>query len=160
MATKPRSYRKGSYTYTESAPGSNKFQNFTASKPTVKKVRDESRDKKAKAAQPAPTISRNPYEKKADLPTISRNPYESSSKKAYPPRQGGMDTGNVMQKRYPSREMDPTPIKVRKPTPSKGYLREEAFGRMSVTEAGRVGKKRSFWEKLKAGGLMETFKKY
>lgn len=49
MATKPKSYKKGSYTYTESSQGSNKFQNFTA-KPTVKKVRDDSRKDKADVA--------------------------------------------------------------------------------------------------------------
>lgn len=110
MATKPRSYKKGSYTYTESAPGSNKFQNFTA-RPTVKQVRDESRDKKAEAAQPVRSKLENAYSPrdranvKADLPTISRNPYESSSKKSYPPRQGGMDTAVPPQrKKYPNRQ--------------------------------------------------------
>lgn len=50
MATKPKSYRKGDYIYTESSPGSNKYQNFTAAKPTVKKVRDDSRQDKAGVA--------------------------------------------------------------------------------------------------------------
>lgn len=50
MAMKPKSYRKGDYIYTESSPGSNKYQNFTAAKPTVKKVRDDSRQDKAGVA--------------------------------------------------------------------------------------------------------------
>jgi hypothetical protein len=50
MATKPKSYRKGDYIYTESSPGSNRYQNFTAAKPTVKKVRDDSRQDKAVVA--------------------------------------------------------------------------------------------------------------
>ena len=37
MATTPKSYKKGSYTYRESSPGSNKYQNFTAAKPVEKK---------------------------------------------------------------------------------------------------------------------------
>jgi hypothetical protein len=50
MATKPKSYKKNGYTYTESSPGSNKYQNFTAAKPTVKAVRDVSRADKANVA--------------------------------------------------------------------------------------------------------------
>lgn len=50
MATKPRSYKKDGYVYTESAPGSNRFQNFTAAKPTVKEARKDSAKKKSDAA--------------------------------------------------------------------------------------------------------------
>lgn len=138
MATTPRSYRKGSYTYTESAPGSNKFQNFTAAKPTVKKVRDDSRDKKAKATQPAPTISRNPYEKKADLPTISRNPYESSSKKAYPARQGGMDTAVPPQrKKYPNRQGGMDTQVYQKPKSEKIAAKYGRYDKMEQAQAYR-----------------------
>lgn len=123
MATKPRSYKKGSYTYTESAPGSNKFQNFTAAKPTVKQARDESRDKKAAVVQtPSPKYRGGPEgdgkvvsSKASATPTSDyRSPRSRPSatptsdyraapiKKSYPARQGGMDTGNVVQSSPPA----------------------------------------------------------
>ena len=123
MATTPRSYKKNGYTYTESAPGSNKFQNFTAAKPTVKQARDESRSKKAAVVQGTSPKYRGGSEgdgkvvssKASATPTSDyRSPRSRPSatptsdyraapiKKSYPARQGGMDTGNVVQSSPPA----------------------------------------------------------
>lgn len=70
-----KSYRKDSYTYTESSPGSNRFQNFSAK--TV--------------SSPAATAKRKAIQ--SDKKPSAKAP----AKKSYPARQGGMDTGNVMK---------------------------------------------------------------
>lgn len=57
MATKPKSYKKDGYTYTESSQGSNRYQNFGPAKPTVKAVRDDSRKDKAVVAAKKTTTS-------------------------------------------------------------------------------------------------------
>lgn len=125
MATKPRSYKKGAYTYTESSLGSNKFQNFTA-KPTVKEVRDTSRKDKAVVAtkkySATPTSDyRSPKAMPSATPTSDyRSPrsrpsatptsdYRGTPVRGTPRanRQGGMDTGNVMKARLSKQSTGP-----------------------------------------------------
>ena len=89
MAVLPKSYKKNGYTYTESSPGSNKFQNFTAAKPTVKDVRVASNANKAKAAVVTPKAKGKPGES-----NMSRSEATRPAS-----RMGGMDTGNVMKSR-------------------------------------------------------------
>lgn len=105
MATTPRSYKKNGYTYTESAPGSNKFQNFTAgAKPTVKQVRDDSRGKKAEAVKAFP---------KGLADRQSTQPVRSKLEKGYSPRDAAgvskygeyRASKDVQTKKYPSRPM-------------------------------------------------------
>jgi hypothetical protein len=104
MATKPKSYKKDGYIYTESSPGSNKFQNFTAAKPTVKKVRDDSRADKAKVAAKKVSTSK-PGESmmassEATRPTVKAVRDESRMAKAEATR----NPSRGQEKRYPSAE--------------------------------------------------------
>jgi len=87
MATTPKSYKKGSYTYRESSPGSGKYQNFMAAS-TVKEVRDVSNKKKAEAARKPVTQSKS----------AGGKPGESKMTKAEQPT-SKMSTGPVSRNR-------------------------------------------------------------
>ena len=113
MATKPKSYKKDGYTYTESSPGSNRYQNFGAAKPTVKAVRDESRKDKAvvvtSKSTSTPKYRGGPEgDGKAVVSKSSSKPGENKMSRTEATRKtsrmGGMDTGNVMKKSYSSRQ--------------------------------------------------------
>lgn len=123
MATTPRSYKKDGYTYTESAPGSNKFQNFTA-KPTVKKVREDSRADKAEVAARKTTtrstleVSTSPRDtvpvsvKKtsslgnATSPRDKMYPKASTQPDSAAKGKRGLDRAKAVEKKsYPSRPM-------------------------------------------------------
>lgn len=90
MAITPKSYKKNGYTYRESSPGSNKYQNFTAAKPMEKKPVT----KAVPLPKPKPTtpvkkavVSPKPGEssmarKEAARPTVSAVRQESRTLKA------------------------------------------------------------------------------
>jgi len=169
MATKPKSYKKNGYTYTESSPGSKKYQNFTAAKPTVKKVRDESRADKAKVAAtkafPKGLADRQSTQAKSAQGLADRQPMSTQAfPKGTADRQpmtkastGPVSRGSsVMKKSYTSREMDPTPVNVRKARPNNSYLRDKEFGKASVTEATRKSSKykESFLRRTRRKGII------
>lgn len=107
-ATAARSYTKNGYKYTESAPGSNKFQNFTA-KPTVRDVREKSASDKAAVAKPVVSTKAFP---KGTADRQSTQPVRSKLELGYSPRDAAgvskygeyRASKDVQTKKYPSRQ--------------------------------------------------------
>ena len=116
MATKPKSYRKGDYIYTESSPGSNRYQNFTAAKPTVKKVRDDSRKDKAVVVTKKVSTSK-PGESKMATTEATRKPSRGQEKR-YPSAEDRKMATVGQEQRYRPAPKSSAPFSKGKGSPS------------------------------------------